>query len=173
MKIGILGGAFDPITRGHINVARDATVKYDLDQVWFLPSANHPDGKKMAAFDLRVKMIEDVIRVLNAEKKLVCAQHELANDSGYTIDLVSMLKSRYPTDEFSLIVGSDRADDFHTWHKAEELLDLIDLAPIPRTDNISSSHARALIKSNYFETAYSQLYAITFKEIKRVGLYSK
>ena len=60
MKIGILGGSFDPIHNGHLNMALKSYEQYDLDEVWLIPNGNapHKDARKMADSKDRLAMCQ-------------------------------------------------------------------------------------------------------------------
>ena len=57
-RVGILGGSFDPIHKGHLNIAQSAYEEFALDEVWFIPAGHSPnkDEKKMTAADIRAEM---------------------------------------------------------------------------------------------------------------------
>ena len=63
MKIGILGGSFDPIHNGHLNMALKSYEQYDLDEVWLIPNGNapHKDTDKMADASHRMAMNSIII----------------------------------------------------------------------------------------------------------------
>ena len=58
MKIGIIGGSFDPVHKGHIEMALFCRKKFELDQLMFLPLGDAPHKKKIAPKELRLKMLE-------------------------------------------------------------------------------------------------------------------
>ena len=63
MKIGLLGGTFDPIHNGHLAIAKTALKRLRLDQVWFIPSLKTPlKDRELTPFELRVIMMEKALR---------------------------------------------------------------------------------------------------------------
>jgi nicotinate-nucleotide adenylyltransferase len=122
MRIGVFGGAFDPVHFGHLILAEQAREQARLEQVWFVPAARHPFKVEttVAPFDRRVEMLQLAIaghstfRVDEIEK----------NRPGlsYTADTLDELKRQHPSDELFLLVGSDTLPDLPKWHAPERVL---------------------------------------------------
>jgi len=126
-KIGLYGGAFDPIHNQHLINATRAYEQLGLDEVWFIPSKEHAFKGSINRIDtnLRLKMIE---LALKDEPHFHLNKIELeAHTTQYTIDTVNQLKKRYPDDVFYLIIGGDNLDSFHLWKSAELLLKNVQL----------------------------------------------
>lgn len=131
MKIGLLGGSFNPAHEGHKHIAELAIEHYGLDVIWWLVTPQNPlkDTTDMAAYDERhtsaVKIIGDHPRML--------ATH-LERDLGttYTYETVQGLLKAFPKTEFTFICGMDNALIFHKWDRWQELLDLIPITFIDR-----------------------------------------
>ena len=164
MKIGILGGAFNPPHIGHLILANEIFEKLKLDKVFFIPTniSPHKEGDGPSASD-RLQMTKLAVadsknfEVLNLEIK--------RGGTSYTIDTVNELKNKYPGDELYLIIGSDLANDFSTWKDFESLRKISKIVvghrqsyPLAREDDfiilditqidLSSSHIRELIREN-------------------------
>ncbi len=144
MKIGILGGTFNPPHIGHIVLAKEIYEKLKLDKVLLIPT-NIPPHKESegAEADLRLKMLElsaketPAFEVLDIELK--------RGGVSYTIDTVKELKKIYPQDELYLIVGSDLANGFSSWKDFDQLRKLVkivvaqrDNAPLKDTEDFIS-----------------------------------
>lgn len=116
MKIGIFGGAFDPIHLGHLIVAERCREEAALDEVWFLPSYRppHKAGLEITRFEHRVEMTtlaitgQPAFRVVPIERELP--------PPNYTADTLAELHRRHPGTEFALILGADSYLDLPNWH---------------------------------------------------------
>lgn len=124
-KIGLLGGTFDPIHFGHLNLAIELKERCSLDQIWFIPAAQSP-FKKIATPELadhRLRMVELAISEYHGFKVI---DYELRNDSpSYTIDTLKYLLKTFPHESFCLLLGDDLVSSFHLWKSASEIINLI------------------------------------------------
>lgn len=123
MKIGILGGTFDPIHRGHLLLAEHAKDQYQLDKVLFIPAKTPPH--KTSKSDLtpaphRFRMVELALK--NYPPFEISDIEINRPDISYTVDTLRDLRKQYPGDSFFLILGSDAAAEFLTWKQPEEIL---------------------------------------------------
>jgi len=136
MNIGLFGGTFDPIHRGHLALARAAREHYKLSRVLFVP-ANAPPHKQrqpLLAFPHRYAMIalataqeKDFIPSL-LESPEECAAESAGKDkkrvsqANYTIDTVKRIKRSFKaSDRLFLLIGIDAFADIAKWHQAEAL----------------------------------------------------
>jgi nicotinate-nucleotide adenylyltransferase len=121
MRIGVFGGAFDPVHTGHLVLAEQGREQAKLDQVWFVPAARHPFKAESTAatFERRVEMLELAI----AGHAAFCVDQIEKGRPGlsYTADTLDELKRRHPADEFFLLVGSDALPDLPKWHAPERI----------------------------------------------------
>jgi nicotinate-nucleotide adenylyltransferase len=136
MNIGLFGGTFDPIHRGHLALARAARDRCKLSRIFFVP-ANVPPHKQrqpLSAFAHRYAMItlataqeKDFLpSLLEAPGRLEPAtragKKTQAETPNYTIDTVRRLKQSFKTaDRLFLVIGIDAFADIAKWHRAEEL----------------------------------------------------
>lgn len=115
MKIGILGGTFNPIHNGHIEIALKIQQKLGLYKVLFMPNKNppHKDISFLEQDYNRVNMIKLAINNYNC---FSIEEYELGKDSiSYTCDSLEYLQCYYRDDELYFIVGSDSFLDFNKW----------------------------------------------------------
>lgn len=118
-KVGILGGSFDPIHIGHVNIAQSAYEEYGLDEVWFIPSGHSPnkDETKMTPAWQRAKMVELAI---DDYPYFHLNSIELdMHDKSYTYVTLTRLKEMYPHIQFYFIMGADSLDYFEKWYHPE------------------------------------------------------
>lgn len=131
-RIGILGGTFNPPHLGHLLMAEQVGNQLELDEVWFMPTAKppHAPGKTTIASQHRLQMVQKAI----AGNPLFRLQPYEVNRGGknYTVDTMRHFVSEFPESDFYFIIGQDSARDLYTWHKIDELIQLVQLVGIPR-----------------------------------------
>jgi nicotinate (nicotinamide) nucleotide adenylyltransferase len=132
-RIAIYGGAFNPITNGHIQVAQFVlNVSGHFDEIWLMPAYQHMNNKKMETAEHRIKMcelataVDGRIKVFDYEIK-----HQLA---GETFKLVKQLTndSAYESFDFAFIMGLDNANSFNKWVNFEHLEKMMKFVIVPR-----------------------------------------
>lgn len=115
MKIGILGGSFDPIHNGHLNMAMKAYEQHNLDEVWLIPNGNapHKDTDKMADASHRLAMCQLVANTYPFLK--ACDIEIMSSEYSYTYITTTKLKEQFPEHEFYFIMGADSLNYFEKW----------------------------------------------------------
>ena len=119
---GVLGGSFDPVHKGHLNLAESISKKKRLDGVLFIPAYRHPLKKEefTAPYSDRVQMLK--LALSGNDQLQLCEIEKDQNLTGYTIDTLLALKMRFPKARFYFIIGSDLVEQLDRWHRANELL---------------------------------------------------
>jgi nicotinate-nucleotide adenylyltransferase len=121
VKVGLFGGSFDPIHRGHIEPVREARRVLGLDRVIYLPTAKppHKPGRVLAPAYARYTMVE---LALLFEEGLHASPHELTVDRpAYTIETLEHFRAEMPAAELFLIIGGDSFVDLHLWVRWREI----------------------------------------------------
>lgn len=121
-RIGIFGGAFDPVHNGHLGVAAQCRAEAKLDEVWFVPSAHHPwkADTQAASFEDRVAMLRlalaqtDGLRVEEIERSLPSPT--------YTANTLDALRCAHPDVEWFFLIGSDALAEFALWHEPQRIV---------------------------------------------------
>lgn len=134
MKIGILGGTFDPIHIGHLVVAEEARIRLGLDEVLFLP-AGQPWLKLERDISSAADRVEMVRRAI-ADNPLfrVCTLEVERPGPTYTVDTLTALHRQVGRGaRLFLILGLDALADFPLWKQPERVLQLCSLVVAPRT----------------------------------------
>lgn len=130
-RVGCLGGTFDPIHLGHLELAKLVLKTWDLDEIWFLPTKDTPlKDRTISPFSTRKRMVELAIKPF---RKFKCCpiENELPTPS-YTIQTVEQLKKQYPDIQFHWIVGDDQVAKFEKWKDIDTLLELVQFICVPR-----------------------------------------
>ena len=122
MKIGIMGGTFDPIHNGHLMLGHAAYETFSLDQIWFMPNGNPPHKKsetiKSTAED-RMKMTSLAIAPF---PEFVLQPYEaLRAEVSCSYQTMEHFSKIYPDDEFYFIIGADSLMAIETWVHPERI----------------------------------------------------
>jgi nicotinate-nucleotide adenylyltransferase len=132
-NIGLLGASFNPPHLGHRAVVEDLLNKKVFDAIWLIPVYFHAFMKNLAPFSDRLAMTE--LLALNINKhnvKVLPIEQELNLKPSYTYDVLAALKTKFPHNSFSLILGSDIKSNLNKWHRIDELKKLASFYFIPR-----------------------------------------
>ena len=132
MRVGIFGGAFDPIHVGHLVLAERVRDEAGLDLVRFLPSYKppHKTDRDLTRFETRCDMV--TLATTGQPAFVLDAIEKELPPPSYTVNTLRELAARHPADEFSLIIGADSLHDLPTWYEPRELLKLAELVVVPR-----------------------------------------
>lgn len=132
MKIGIMGGSFNPIHVGHAIIANYFIQNGNLDQLWLMVSPENPfkTGMSMASEMHRLRMTEMVTSRL--ENVITSAFEFNLPRPSYTIDTLRALQAKFPNDEFYLIIGADNWVAFDRWNSADEIIKNYHILIYPR-----------------------------------------
>ena len=122
MKIGIMGGTFDPIHNGHLHLAQTALTQFDLDQIWFMPNGM-PPHKKQSSIESdiheRIAMTQIAIKT---NKQFYLQEYEAKREKvSYSYKTMEHFRKMYPCDEFYFIIGADSLFSIETWKHPERL----------------------------------------------------
>ena len=122
MKLGILGGTFDPIHNGHLFLAEEARVQFKLDRVIVIPNGT-PPHKERTHLTSPKHRLEMVKRAVAGNSSLVFSDIEALKPTvSYTFDTLCRLKQSYTEATLHYIIGADAMAEFLTWHRHEELI---------------------------------------------------
>lgn len=119
MKIGVLGGTFDPPHMGHILLALNSKKECGLDKIIILPSANPPHKKSDTNSEHRLNLAKLIAQNYGFE---LCDYEYKKQTPSYTVETIDYFNEIYPNDEIYFIIGGDSMLDFEKWHKWQELI---------------------------------------------------
>ena len=134
MRIGIFGGSFNPVHKGHIHLAETAKKDFGLDRVYLVPSkiSPHRSSSEYVSGEDRLAMLRLACR---EREGLEVSGYELRNDRiSYTIYTIDHFRRRFPDDELFLLVGSDMLLCFDSWYRYEEILSKASVCVVSRNE---------------------------------------
>jgi len=140
--IGLLGGTFNPVHNGHIELGLKIKKAFGLDTIRYILSANPPHKENNIIVDAKIRW-KMLVAALNNIDGLEPCDIEIKRDSiSYTIDTVSGMKEKSPSDKFIFIIGSDGFLNIETWKNFVNLLNMISFIVLLRKDE----HKKDIIK---------------------------
>lgn len=123
IRVGIMGGTFDPVHYGHLVTAEGARCKFGLDQVLFLPSGIPPHKKSENVSKAEHRYMMTVLATLTNPHFEVSRIDIDRKGSSYTIDALQILREQYgPTVELFFITGADAVFEIMGWKNSDKLL---------------------------------------------------
>jgi nicotinate-nucleotide adenylyltransferase len=132
MKVGLMGGTFDPIHNGHLMAAQSALESEGLQEVWFMPT-NVPPHKPRTQGASAEQRWEMVCLAVEGQPGFKPVDVELRKGGvSYSIDTVTQLRSEYPEHQFYYIIGADMVGYLPKWYKIEELARLVTFIGLER-----------------------------------------
>ena len=136
MKLGILGGTFDPIHMGHLIIAQEAASRAALDEVWFIPTGQPwlKRGNRISPSHHRMEMVRLALEC-NPGFKVSSIEVDRPGPS-YTVDtLMALREGDARGDSLFFILGMDSLETLHRWHQPERLFDLCTLVGVSRPEH--------------------------------------
>jgi nicotinate-nucleotide adenylyltransferase len=134
LRVGILGGAFNPPHIGHLVCAQEALVQLELDRVVFVPVgvAPHREIEYDPGAEVRLEMTELAVA---GDERFETSRMELDREGpSYTADTLEQLRRERPDDELFLILGGDQAASLSSWHEPERVLEQATVAVFERVN---------------------------------------
>jgi nicotinate-nucleotide adenylyltransferase len=132
VRLGLLGGTFNPPHLGHLVCAQEAFVQLRLDVVLFIPvfEPPHKDVEAEPGVDHRIELCR---RAVAGDPRFAVSRIEAdVPGRSYTVDTLRRLHDSRPEDELTFIVGGDMAHALPTWHEPEAVLSLATLGVAER-----------------------------------------
>lgn len=121
MRIGILGGTFNPVHIGHLILAEEAREKLGLEKMIFVPAnlPPHKDNGDIAEASQRLKMLKYAVK---GNKHFGVSDVEIKREGrSYTIDTIREFKKKHPGDDLYFIIGSDLLKYLDAWKDLGEI----------------------------------------------------
>ena len=165
MRVGILGGTFNPIHNAHIRVAEEALQQFSLDKIWFMPAGTppHKQNEELASAGHRCNMIQAAIQGFESFELF---DYEVKKDSlSYTAHTMAELNEIYPDVEFNFIIGGDSLLKFEKWREPEKIVRLTNILACGRAgednfvvqEKIKELNAKWNCDIRYFEVPMMEI----------------
>jgi nicotinate-nucleotide adenylyltransferase len=131
LRIGLLGGSFNPAHEGHMHVSEVALKRLGLDYVWWLVSPQNPLKPAAETAPLHRRMTS-ARGIAGRHPRLRISDIETRMGTRFTIDTVTRLKERFPQIHFVWLMGSDNLLTFHRWRNWQRLANSLPVAIVLR-----------------------------------------
>ncbi|MFM8190908.1 MAG: nicotinate (nicotinamide) nucleotide adenylyltransferase [Candidatus Nanopelagicus sp.] len=144
----MVGGTFDPIHLGHLHLIKEISNKFE--KVIVIPSGTPwlKENPPVATAEQRFQMTDLAITSMGLSEKVEVLPIEARRaGNSYAIDTVTELKQIYPNTNFTLVLGSDAANNLGKWHRSKELLEQVKVLVIKRPGSQSSEYDEVSIKA--------------------------
>jgi len=130
LRIGLMGGSFNPPHEGHVHVSEVALRRFRLDQIWWLVSPQNPlkSTAEMASLIERIAQCRALVR--NPHIKVRNIEYRLGTT--YSIETIRALQTRFRRASFCWIMGADNLLEFHKWNAWSAIMERIPVAVVAR-----------------------------------------
>ena len=159
LKIGLLGGSFNPPHQAHLAISRFAMTRLRLDRVWWLVTPGNPlkDNQKLPPLAERMAAARRVAR----HPRIDVTDLEAAIGTRFTSDIIAWLTRRFPSVRFVWLMGADNLAGFHRWQDWRGIAARVPIAVIDRfgagLGATAAPAARALAPARIAESAAKSL----------------
>lgn len=158
LRLGLLGGSFNPIHNGHLAIAHRVYERLQLSRVLFIPTGNppHKQSRSLASAQARLEMVELAIAETPCFEVSAIEINRLG--TSYSIDTVREIQSQYGQSwKLFFIIGLDAFLEFSTWRDPESLLRLCHFVVVPRPGQSFLSLSKMPLLSGLDAQALKQL----------------
>lgn len=130
MRIGLMGGSFNPAHEGHIHISEVALKRLGLDQVWWLVTPQNPHKQAAETANLEFRLNQAHNLVTNPRIKIKNIEQTLGTN--FSIETIRALLKRFPATYFCWVMGADNLISFHKWKAWPQIMNSIPVAVIAR-----------------------------------------
>lgn len=131
LRIGLLGGSFDPPHAGHLHISKWAMKEFGLDRVWWLVSPGNPLKKEGPAdLDRRVTACNQLVD----HPRIIVTDLERKLGTRYTAETLTALQTRYQEARFVWLMGADNLADFHRWDRWKDIMYMMPIGVMARPE---------------------------------------
>ena len=162
IKIGILGGSFDPAHKGHLKISKEALKRFNLKSVIWAITKQNP-FKEKTSNDLKKRIIS-CKKIISTNRSIKVKFYEDIINSNKTADLINHLSKNKKYDLFFLM-GADNLINFHKWHKSKSIAEKCNIIVFDR-----HGYKKNSLKSKTFRELNKSI--LTFIEFEKVNISS-
>lgn len=135
MRIGIMGGTFNPIHNAHLLMGELAREEYGIDRLLFMPGGNPPHKRDIEVTDVLHRAQMCRLAIADNPNFMFCGYEAEKDGFSYTSETLEYMQSKYPSDEIFFIIGSDSLFALESWHEPEKILSLCTLLVFCREES--------------------------------------
>ena len=162
IKIGVLGGSFDPAHKGHLAISKEAKKRFGLKKIiWAITKKNPFKVQSETSVSKRIK---DCKKIIGLNSFIKVKFYENIIKSNKTIDLINYLKKNKDI-EIYFLMGADNLITFHKWHKSKSISQKCNILVFDR-----HGYKKNSLKSKTFKKLNKNI--LTFIEFKKVNISS-
>lgn len=173
LRVGLLGGSFNPAHEGHLHISLVAMARLKLDRVIWLVSPQNPLKAQSGMAPLSARL--DAAQKLACHPKIRVTAIEAALGTRFTIDTLSALKKSAPATSFFWLMGSDNVHTFTRWRRWRDMAACVPLVVIARPGSEVSARlspaAQKLARSRALTFIEAQLHPASATAIRASGLW--
>tara|TARA_B100000530_G_scaffold228784_1_gene147656 strand:- start:3 stop:524 length:522 start_codon:yes stop_codon:yes gene_type:complete len=162
IKIGVLGGSFDPAHKGHLTISKEAKKRFNIKKIIWAITKKNP-FKKDSKNSL-TKRIKDCKKIIGKNSFIKVKFYENVIKSNKTIDLINYLKKNKNI-EIYFLMGADNLINFHNWHKSKSISQKCNILVFDR-----HGYKKNSLKSKTFKKLSKNI--LSFVEFKKVNISS-
>jgi nicotinate-nucleotide adenylyltransferase len=161
LRVGLLGGSFDPPHAGHVHISRWALREFGLDRVWWLVSPGNP---------LKARGPAPLARRMAASKALITHPRILVTDlearfgTHYTAETLAHLQARYRDVRFVWLMGADNLVSFHKWDRWQQIMQSVPIGVLARPgQQVAAGSSRAALRFAPYRLSARRSTALPFR----------
>ena len=152
MRIGLLGGSFDPAHDGHLYISKIALKLFNLNEVWWLVTPQNP--LKLSKSSSLTKRINKIYKVISG-KKIRVESADKRYRTIYTYHTLKKLLKSHPGNKFIWIMGADNLKQIHKWHNWKNIFNTLPVAVFNR-EGYSKSVMNSVAANYYHQNLFNR-----------------
>ena len=152
MRIGLLGGSFDPAHDGHLYISKIALKLFNLNEVWWLITPQNP--LKLSKSSSLNKRINKIYKIISG-KKIRVESADKSFRTIYTYQTLKTLLKNHPGNKFIWIMGADNLNQIHKWHNWENIFRILPVAVFNR-EGYSKSAMNSVAANYYHQNLFNR-----------------
>ena len=145
IKVGVLGGTFDPPHIGHLNISKIALKKLKLNRLlWVITKRNPLKNKPYLKIKTRIDLSK---KITNKERKIFVHYFDGKIKSASTFNLLNYIKRKEKKAKLYFLIGADNLIKFHKWHNWKKIPKLAKIVVFPRKNHLIGKNKHIVSKS--------------------------
>jgi len=151
MKIGLLGGSFNPAHKGHLYISKIALRQLNLNEIWWIITPQNPlkSSTTYITYNKRIKLAENLIK----GNKIRINPVENNQNNYYTANTLNIIAKKYSAAKFIWLMGADNLTQLNKWYRWKYIFNIMPIAVFDR-ENYSYSTFNSISGKRYFSKLY-------------------